>query len=227
MEFAQNKLLENKIIKYISENLSLLLIIPGILGGIRQIILLSLLSPSLLIYFSTSQVLLDGISILFQLSIVLFTIYFFNKFINKYRSHPIKILFGMSILILGFVFFMKTQYNSFAISNFDILMKICFSVLATMFSIYIIKLSKPSALPMAFFSIFGIFAIIFLTYSQPVNVFNISNDNQLQLLKKKFPNIKLEYVNDTYLIYNLNSKEENKSKQVFFIQKHENLFENK
>lgn len=85
MGLAQNKLLENKIIKYISENLSLLLIIPGILGGIRQIILLSLLSPSLLIYFSTTQVLLDGISILFQLSIVLFTIYFFYKYFCNFK----------------------------------------------------------------------------------------------------------------------------------------------
>ncbi|WP_313101628.1 hypothetical protein [Epilithonimonas sp.] len=224
MELTQIKLLENKIIKYISENLSLLLIIPAIPGGIRQLILISILSPSLLIYFSTTQVLLDGVSILFQLIIVLFTVYFFNKFINKYRSHPIKILLGMSILIVGFIFYMKQQYNSFAISNFDILMKICFSVLAIMFAQYIIKFLKPSALPMAFFSIFAVFAVIFLTYSQPVNVLNISNDNQILVFKKKYPNIQLEYVNDIYLIYNLNSKEKDKRKQVFFIQKHENLF---
>ncbi|QWT87304.1 hypothetical protein KBP46_05450 [Chryseobacterium sp. PCH239] len=226
MASTQNQLFENRIIKYLSENLSLIIIIPALLGGIRQFLLLSILSPSLLIYFSTSQVLLDGISILFQLSIMLFTVFYFNKFVDKYKSHPLKILFGIGSLLIICYLFLRNYYNFSAISYSDIFLKTVFLILATMFCIYIIKLMSASALPMAFGLLLTIVVVIFLTYSKPLNVFNITHDNKIQSLKKQFPNIKLEYVNDTYLIYNLNSKENDKNKKIYFIQKHENLFEN-
>ncbi|WP_431609351.1 hypothetical protein [Chryseobacterium sp. 'Rf worker isolate 10'] len=226
MTSTQNQLFENRIIKYLSENLSLIIIIPALLGGIRQFLLLSILSPSLLIYFSTSQVLLDGISILFQLSIMLFTVFYFNKFVERYKSHSLKILFGIGSLLIICYIFLKNYYNFSAISYSDIVLKTFFLILATMFCIYIIKLMSVSALPMAFGLFLTIVVVIFLTYSKPLNVFNITHDNKIQSLKKQFPNIKLEYVNDTYLIYNLNSKENDKNKKIYFIQKHENLFEN-
>jgi hypothetical protein len=67
--------LQKQLIGYFSKHLSLLLLIPALLGGIWQIIELSHLSFSYIRFFSPSQVLADGLLILLLLVSFLGTFY--------------------------------------------------------------------------------------------------------------------------------------------------------
>lgn len=62
------RLFENEYYKGVKENLSIILLVPTLLGGLWQIIELSRISTSFIRFFSVSQIIPDGILILFFLS---------------------------------------------------------------------------------------------------------------------------------------------------------------
>jgi len=70
--------------RYLSKHLSLVLLIPALLGGIWQIIELSQMSFSYVRFFSPSQVLADGLLILILLIFFVGTFFFlYNRYINS------------------------------------------------------------------------------------------------------------------------------------------------
>ena len=68
------KLVREKL-KLVKDNISLIALVPLILGGIWQVLSLATISPSYLRFFSVTQQIADGLVILFILSIVFSTIY--------------------------------------------------------------------------------------------------------------------------------------------------------
>ena len=89
-DFNQLQIIFNLVkrgVRYLSKHLSLVLLIPALLGGIWQIIELSQMSFSYLRFFSPSQVLADGLLILTLLIFFIGTFYFlyiiYSRYINS------------------------------------------------------------------------------------------------------------------------------------------------
>ena len=78
-----NKLYELK--KIIKENISFILLLPTLLGGLTQMIELLKISPSLIRFFSISQLISDGIFILFYFLIIVFLPYLLTKIFFDYK----------------------------------------------------------------------------------------------------------------------------------------------
>jgi hypothetical protein len=94
----------------LKDNISILILVPTILGGIWQLLELSSISTSFIRFFSLSQLVADGILILFILSIIYASFKLSNKMIGKdhYKintnTQPPKI-WNPVVLIFGAVFF--------------------------------------------------------------------------------------------------------------------------
>jgi hypothetical protein len=67
----------------LKDNISILILVPTILGGIWQLLELSSISTSFIRFFSLSQLVADGILILFVLSIIYASFKLSNKMIGK------------------------------------------------------------------------------------------------------------------------------------------------
>lgn len=72
----------DKIYKYVKDNLSIIILLPTILGGLWQLIELSSLSFSFVRFFSVTQLLPDGLLILTMI-ILLYIAYYFG--VNKHK----------------------------------------------------------------------------------------------------------------------------------------------
>lgn len=77
-----NEIETNKYLNIVKNYLSLIIIIPYLLGGIKQLINLSIISTDLLDFFSINQVLIDGIFITIKLLLFLILILLLKKSIK-------------------------------------------------------------------------------------------------------------------------------------------------
>ena len=71
------------IITFLKDYLSLIAIIPLLLGGIWQIFLLASISSSYIRFFSVSQQLADGVLILFYFSVLMSPFILFSDYLNQ------------------------------------------------------------------------------------------------------------------------------------------------
>lgn len=55
------KIEQNEYFKFIKDNFSLLILLSSLLGGLRQFLVLFYYSPTLIQYFSFSQIAIDGL----------------------------------------------------------------------------------------------------------------------------------------------------------------------
>lgn len=86
-DFEQLQIIFNLLkrgIKYLSKHLSLVLLIPALLGGVWQIIELSQMSFSYVRFFSPSQVLADGLLLLILLIFFIGTFFFLYLIYSRY-----------------------------------------------------------------------------------------------------------------------------------------------
>lgn len=97
LEISENKI--NNLIELknlLKDNLSLLILIPTVLGGILQLIQLLSISPALIRFFSLSQLIIDGLFIViyFIIAVVIpyFAAYKFMAFTEKISSTKLKIV---------------------------------------------------------------------------------------------------------------------------------------
>lgn len=93
-DFNQLKIIFDLLIrggKYLSKHLSLILLIPALLGGVWQIIELSQMSFSYVRFFSPSQVLADGLLILILLIFFAGTFFFLYIIYNHYIKKSVSV----------------------------------------------------------------------------------------------------------------------------------------
>lgn len=79
-----DKIESNRLFKFIKENFSLLIFLPSLLGGLRQFLILLYYSPTLIQYFSFSQIAIDGLETIIQgLYVLILTILVYKCVKNK------------------------------------------------------------------------------------------------------------------------------------------------
>ncbi len=116
------KIIENKSFQFISNNLSLLLGTPTLIGGIKQFHDLISLSPSLYKFFSFSQLIIEGFIILIELVTFYFVFIFYDIFVEFLANHSssqrkksFKIflftLFIILVSVLSIFMILKFGYN--------------------------------------------------------------------------------------------------------------------
>ncbi|ARK13449.1 hypothetical protein A6C57_25645 [Fibrella sp. ES10-3-2-2] len=109
-----------KYIEQLKENLSLITIVPLLLGGIWQVVLLSTISPSYIRFFSVSQQISDGVLILF-VSAFIYIIFLFGKksfiksidisyFENSSKWHLMFVSFGCLVVLAGVSLYLLVFY---------------------------------------------------------------------------------------------------------------------
>ncbi|TDW51568.1 hypothetical protein EV144_101244 [Flavobacterium sp. 270] len=158
-EFKSNPVL------FIRENLSLIIIVPTLLGGLWQVVELSRLSFSFLRFFSISQIVPDGLLIIIVTIIILLVFLFYikilkvedaekinenDKFLKEHfeRKRPFSIyiivfliLIYCTIIIFNLIAIYKFKINSI----FDLIMTILFTIMVSTIAFSIIELASIRA----------------------------------------------------------------------------------
>lgn len=197
MNDPTEKIDNHKVINLIKDYSAFLLLLVSFLGGAKQFITLCFYSPSLIQYFSLSQILIDGIGILLK-TIVLLLAIFIGTIVRLY-SFPILHIFLAIITFIAMVFFLTftilPAYTPMGHLIFQTLFIISVGFLFGIISRFRYEKRKRS---LFFIFIYGLFMII-SDHQQPDDLINVKNHNIT--VSKKYPNATLLYSNDTYLFY--------------------------
>jgi len=94
-----------KTIALCKENLSLLVIIPTLIGGIFQLVKLASIHTSYIRFFSVSQVVADGLTVLFCLGTVGLTIFIYKVIITDFMPKPNDNYSWLTLLSFFIIFF--------------------------------------------------------------------------------------------------------------------------
>ena len=208
----------NKFLNFIKNYLSLIILVPYLLGGIKQLINLSILSTELLDFFSIGQVLIDGIFITIKL-----LGYFILLILMKKSIKSLELInFGIIFLLILMIFILIVSYFYDIVRNENefynlIFLLIYYGLIILTFNIII----KSNFLKFYMYA----FSLILIIWFSPSKKDEIVNNNEiLKLVYKKYPNATFQYSNDKFLIFNTNS---NLNNNKFLILKNEELFNEK
>lgn len=208
----------NKFLNIIKNYLSLIILVPYLLGGIKQLINLSILSTELLDFFSIGQVLIDGIFITIKL-----LGYFILLILMKKSIKFLELInFGIIFLLILMIFILIVSYFYDIVRNENefynlIFLLIYYGLIILTFNIII----KSNFLKFYMYA----FSLILIIWFSPSKKYEIVNNNEiLKLVYKKYPNATFQYSNDKFLIFNTNS---NLNNNKFLILKNEELFNEK
>lgn len=209
-------------VKTITDNFTLIIAIPYVIGGLSQFMQLTDISIDLVKFFSLTQLLIDGLLILAKCATLYFITYSISGYISaiKNRSEKKYAIFGISILALCFASGCVMAYNIFTHGDFIIVkwsMRLFLFFFILLFSF--VNSNK--------FSVIGTIIFILITTSLLTKVFK--DDNKIQNisvltnnLKKTYPEVELSYYNDQFLFYETSRDKENNR---IIIKKIDELFE--
>ncbi len=199
----------SSILKLISENVPLLLIGLSITGGLGQFLRLITLSPHLLIYFSASQIIIEGILFFFYL-IISTLIYIFHKFIYdwlKRLSTNYFVVLLLHIILIIFILSPVLIHQNLGLLCFPAFIAISFNF-TNDFKKHLLKEELKSDKDKVYKYNVGAYLLVLLyvfisqLYFYSVDNFNIVNI-PTEMVNKEMnnKNFKLVFVNDKYVIY--------------------------
>ncbi len=232
------KIENDKLFKFVKENLSLLILIPSLFGGLRQFLVLLYLSPTLIQYFSFSQIAIDGLETIIQgIYVVLISSLLYKIFLKNNNSnfYGIFTVFAAGLFQISFIYYVQGELFSTTVYNLTTFkaysVKFCTLTMVSFIfsSVYDLnsKIKKKSLFLDIYIGIVVLYVMYIIILFKPfqLNVKNI--DNSLSIIRKQYSkNAELVYYNDTYLIYVLNPNDE-LDKRKFFVKKFDTLFEDK
>lgn len=217
----------NNYIKYINENLSLLIAVPTILGGFKQFIILSVMSPSLLTFFSINQLLIDGVVAIIKLSASFFFVYLYRELIIDYckekKFYSEKkiwlVNYSLKLFMIFWFFIVITVDISFYVPPLaDIMLFIIASLLIFIIVNISIYYNTKASKRLAYFII-----ALFILLSDINEGKSIQNFETITaLVRKKYPEAKIKYFNDQFIFYDTRPKYMNSE---IVIKKIDDLFE--
>ncbi|MPS64062.1 MAG: hypothetical protein DI622_05715 [Chryseobacterium sp.] len=199
MKKILEKLNIDKTTNLIKDYASFLLLMASFLGGVKQFITLCFYSPSLLQYFSLSQVLIDGISILIKsiIFILALSIGIITYLVTSQILRTISIIASSICALFFLALTIFPADNPMAHLIFQNLFITSVGVLFGL-SYHSGNIGKKRFLFISCF--YGLFVII-SDHQQGDDILNIENHNIE--VNKKYPKAKLLYTNDTYLFYGI------------------------
>jgi hypothetical protein len=187
----------HKVINLVKDYSSFLLLLISFLGGLKQFITLCFYSPSLIQFFSLSQVLIDGIGIMIK-TIIFFSSIFIGTIIYPLLPRIFRTFLTTILSILTIFFLTLTIFPAYTPAGHLIFQTLFTILIGILFGI-IYYYGQPNKRRFILITcIYGLFMII-SDHQQPDDLINIKNHNII--LNKKYPNATLLYSNDTYLFY--------------------------
>jgi hypothetical protein len=227
METTENETIEIKKSKLelIKDNLNVILLVPTVMGGLWQLFELFLIDPSFVRFFSFSQVVPDGIIMLFIFTMI-YGMYYFLFSMYKNETQEMKEKHKKE---KGFIIFILVVYTAIFISlitlpifgkqfrTFELFLSTV-AILAIMFSILTLNESSEkfkeftNKIYKSFIFVIGIliggtllivYGLIFFhqTYFLPFNLKNVENIKCY--LNKKSDEFEIRYFNDKYIFVEL------------------------
>lgn len=209
-------------VKAITDNFTLIVAIPYVIGGILQFMQLTDISMDLVKFFSLTQLLVDGLLTLAKCAGLYIITYWFSTWISylKNQSKIKYVFFGLLILLLCFSSGCFMAYQMLTHGDFEIVKWSTRFFL--LFFILLFSFAMSSKV-----SIVGQIIFILLTTSLLSEVFKDENKIQniiilTNQLKVHHPKIELSYYNDQFLFYETDRDSENNK---IIIKKMDDLFE--
>lgn len=212
-----NKIINNKYLSFIKEHITIIIITVTILGGLGQFLKLFSLSSNLLIFFSATQAVLEGVIFIIYLAII-FLIFFINIcIIILLKDYSTKkafliitsiILFTINLFLNNFL--LKSDFNFFYLSMFSIIIYIIILFRSNDFfkeyeDYQVEEKRTPSVLYFISITMFCFLSFIYY-YQSPIYSTNFYKKNNIENIDKTINNDKgetyyLEFMNDKFLIY--------------------------
>lgn len=213
-------LLANSVMTFLKEYFTIILFLPTLLGGLRQLYQLVSLSPSLIQFFSISQLLIDGILILIRVPIFLIGVLLFGFYraVKDNKRERIKFLIAV---IIGFIGFSAYCYRIGVEENFYQLVKNFITLVINISFIFFYKFMGSAKNEIKAIGLIISAIILSIMYDITDKQFDNTIEN-ISLLKKevqsKYPNAEFKYYNDKFVIF------ENSLNKSYIIKDFEDLF---
>ncbi|MCT4327738.1 hypothetical protein [Chryseobacterium indologenes] len=196
-------ILANSLMTFLKEYFTIILFIPTLLGGLRQLYQLVSISPSLIQFFSISQLLIDGILIIIRVPLFLIGIllYGFYRVIKEDKRERIK--FWIAV-ISGFIGFSAYCYKIGVEENYYQLVKNFITFATNISFIFLYKFMGSAKNKIKAFGLIISAIILSIMYDITDKQFDNTIEN-ISLLKKevqiKYPNAEFKYYNDKFVIF--------------------------
>jgi magnesium-transporting ATPase (P-type) len=234
-----DKIESNRLFKFIKENFSLLIFLPSLLGGLRQFLILLYYSPTLIQYFSFSQLAIDGLETIIQsLYVTIVTIIVYKVVKNKLYTIFI-LIFIFFLIILRFSWYVIVEAKEYSLFSYNLttLKSYSYKILSLTGISFYIALGYAlkniddtthrfrNTLVYIVSSVGIVLLLYFIILYRPFQ-YNVQNVVEVtnKVRKEQSSCAELVYYNDNYLIFVLNPK--NKiDKRKYFVKKFESLFE--
>lgn len=227
-------------LEYFKQNLSIIILIPTLLGGFWQLMALSNISISYVRFFSITQLIADGIIILFILTVIYFCFKFStwitNKGLQEKDSKEHKIFKFSFMFVVGVVFItifitdtIKTGYINLPFLFLSIVFGTIIIVISFHLLVYfkIVKRlleMKILILIISLILLLGFIISLDLAFSAfnksfliPKNLKNIEIFEKK--LKEKYPNcssISIKYFNDKYFFVEIKQNDKSEIEIISF-----------
>ncbi|WET48152.1 hypothetical protein PYS58_16435 [Chryseobacterium indologenes] len=214
-------LLANNVMTFLKEYFTIILFLPTLLGGLRQLYQLVSLSPSLIQFFSISQLLIDGILILIRMPLFLIGIllYGFYNAIKDDKMQRIKFWISVTIIFIGFSAFC---YRLCEQENFYQLIKNFITVGTNIFFIFLYRFMGSVKTSLKALGLIISALLLSVTFDITDKQFDYKTIENISLLKEeveiKYPNAEFKYYNDKFVIF------QNPLNKRFIIKEFEDLF---
>lgn len=215
-----NFLGEDKVLQFVKEYLPFLVIIPSLLGIIKQIVQISMHSPNLVSKcFSVTQIILDGTLVLLNMPLMLLGLllyYIFRNFPEKKHKIGILLLTIIAILLYSYLFYITNNFPSILQLLFyiflNIALVICYHYQKKKLTQKYGKVAYIITMALIFS---GLNNITNTGSEQHIYNFRVLKDD----LKVKHPNIIFLYSNDKCILYDLDP-----SKSDYLIMKYDDIY---
>lgn len=232
-------------LEFFKEYQSVIVLIPTLLGGFWQLMALSHISISYIRFFSISQLIADGILILFILTLVYlsykllkFLSWVINSGLNDKSISKRQIFFKFSVVILigvaPIIWYIIDIIKTGSISSLFIFESIFFGIFIILLCFHLLvkfeiidRILEKKLLMVIIISIVGIFSLAYFipatfstfntSFSIPNNLKNIELVNKH--LKTKYPNsgtVSIKYFNDKYIFVEINQNNKSEIEIVSF-----------
>lgn len=212
------------IISFLKDYLSIIIFIPTVLGGLKQFVIISSISPFLISKcFSVTQLIIDGVLTILSIPMLLLGIFNYISITEISKKGGVLFLLTLAslcILFLSLFYFNNNTYNFFQVLSYtigNILVLLCF-----IYQKKDLRTRKLKIIYLLFLAtIFSIFIDRILSVLENENgIVNFSNIKKE--LGKQYDNITYLYTNDKYMIYRVTPK--NNDKTSYIILEFQDLF---
>lgn len=215
---------DDSIISFLKDYLSIIIFIPTFLGGLKQFVIVSSISPFLISKcFSVTQLIIDGVLTILSIPILLLGI--FNYIFITEISKKGGVLFSLTLASLCILFLSLFYFNNNTYNFFQVLSYTIGNILVLLSFIYQKKDLRTRKIKIIYLlflaTIFSIFIDRILSVVENENgIVNFSNVKKK--LEKQYNNITYLYTNDKYMIYRVTTK--NNDKTSYIILEFQDLF---